>query len=141
MADRIAIMNEGVLHQVDAPQAVYARPANLFVAQFIGSPPMSTITGPVGAPFGGSDTVTVGFRPEHLELVPVAEGAIAGTVAVVESLGHEQHVIVRLADGQLVTARIPASVDAPRVELPVGLNVRTDRLHRFQTSDGARIDG
>jgi ABC-type sugar transport system ATPase subunit len=88
MADRIAILNEGRLQQVGEPQAVYARPANLFVARFIGSPPMNTISGTAGVDGGsvsvdfGTGRLTVevdgavgdgtpvvaGVRPEHLHI-------------------------------------------------------------------------
>ena len=63
MGHRIAIMSEGVLQQVGAPQDVYATPANLFVARFIGTPPMNTLPGPV---VGEGDGIVVGIRPEHL---------------------------------------------------------------------------
>ena len=90
MGDRVAVLLDGMLQQVDAPRALYDRPANAFVAGFIGSPAMNIRTVPLtdsGADFGGmilpltreqvaaaradggGDTVTVGFRPEHTELV------------------------------------------------------------------------
>jgi multiple sugar transport system ATP-binding protein len=89
MGHRIAVMNEGVLQQIGRPQDVYARPANLFVARFIGSPPMNTITGRVvsdtgpGAPVSGlalelpggrvpvPDTLAAGIREHGLEEVVV----------------------------------------------------------------------
>ncbi|MGZ7000287.1 MAG: ABC transporter ATP-binding protein, partial [Acidimicrobiia bacterium] len=92
MGDRIAIMTDGVLQQVGPPQDVYEHPANVFVARFIGTPPMNTFPGPV---VGESDAVIVGVRPEHLRLSD-DPGAVAAVVAVVESLGHEHHVVCRL---------------------------------------------
>jgi multiple sugar transport system ATP-binding protein len=108
MATRIAIMASGRLQQVGTPQEVYAAPSNLFVAQFIGTPPMNTLEGVVSTgsgdaaiavgdsrfpmppglhtPLGDGQPVIVGVRPEHLH---VAEGPIEAKVSHVEWLGHE----------------------------------------------------
>jgi multiple sugar transport system ATP-binding protein len=108
MADRIAIMSTGQLQQVGTPQQVYAAPANLFVAQFVGTPPMNTVPGTVtteggaGVDVGGGRVplppgletrldegrpVVVGVRPEHLTITP--DGPIEHQVRAVEWLGHE----------------------------------------------------
>jgi multiple sugar transport system ATP-binding protein len=117
MGTRIAVLNEGRLQQVGTPDEVYDRPANLFVAGFIGSPPMNIVTASVdrstehprlrigtGA-FELPDThrsvvnkiegdeIAVGIRPEHLSM---GEGPISATVRTVESLGHERHLICEL---------------------------------------------
>jgi len=121
MGHRIAIMENGVLRQVDEPQRVYAAPANLFVARFIGNPPMNTLEGTIGRDGGATvlrvDAMTVplpapiaaaaeaknleraviGFRPEHLRVDTA--GLVQAKVSVVESLGHERHGICRLEDG------------------------------------------
>ncbi len=151
MANRIAIIEQGRLQQVGAPQAVYERPANLFVARFIGSPPMNTLAarldlgagapaadlGTAGRiPLSGSDTlgslapradgseIIIGVRPEHLVLVdpaagdPAAAGSdtLAATVAAVEWLGHERHVIAHTgADGSAGSPGSPGSAGAPIV--------------------------
>lgn len=121
MGTRIAVMSDGRLQQVGTPDEVYDRPENLFVAGFIGSPPMNIVTatvtggadgaGPVQLRIGtggfelpaeiaavvaesGLDEVAVGIRPEHLRL---GEGPITATVRTVESLGHERHLICELA--------------------------------------------
>ena len=160
MGDRIAIMNAGVLQQVGPPQDVYEKPANLFVARFIGNPPMNTLTGtiahepegvvvavpggriPLPAPLArvvGADgrAVVLGVRPEHLA---IGDGPIAATVSVVESLGHERHVVCRLEDGQLVTARQPSSVTAPSDGTSVRLSFDPDHLHLFDATTEARYD-
>ncbi|MFE9427092.1 ABC transporter ATP-binding protein [Kitasatospora sp. NPDC006697] len=106
MGDRVAVLKDGLLQQVDSPRRMYDKPANVFVAGFIGSPAMNLIDVPLvdgGVKFGGSvinidrenlagagsdKTVTVGIRPEHFQIVP--EGGIEGvavTVNVVEELG------------------------------------------------------
>ena len=126
MADRIAILDAGRLQQVGSPRDVYEQPANLFVARFIGSPPMNTLPTTVrveganaaialggGAmPIGPADglldgtRVVAGIRPEHLA---IGDSDVAAKVRAVEWLGAEQHihcdldgtmVVVRDADGQ-----------------------------------------
>ena len=113
MGDRVAVLLDGVLQQVDGPRALYDRPANAFVAGFIGSPAMNIRTVPLtdnGADFGGlmvpltreqvaaaradggSDKVTVGFRPEHTELVGAGDGGIPIVVELVEELGSDAYV-------------------------------------------------
>jgi multiple sugar transport system ATP-binding protein len=162
MGHRIAIMNEGRLQQVGPPQEVYARPANLFVARFIGSPPMNTVTGRIvsngAAPSveicGGAillpgalgaavnaknlDDVIVGVRPEHLAFAK--KGAVSATVSVVEALGHETHVICRLDDGQMVIVRIPSSEKPPAELSPVKLAASPDDLHVFDAETEQRVD-
>jgi ABC-type sugar transport system ATPase subunit len=108
MANRIAVMSTGELQQVGTPQQVYDTPANLFVAQFIGTPPMNTLPGaftteggpaivvgasrfpvPPGlkASLPEGRPVVVGARPEHLGVA--TDGTIAQDVKAVEWLGHE----------------------------------------------------
>ncbi|HSL57762.1 MAG TPA: ABC transporter ATP-binding protein [Acidimicrobiales bacterium] len=118
MGSRIAVMNDGRLQQVGSPDEVYDRPANLFVAGFIGSPPMNTAparvvlagdgvslvvgTGAFALPAGhaaairalGAVEVVIGLRPEHLR---IGDGPMKATVRAVESLGHERHVVCELA--------------------------------------------
>ncbi|MBK8770250.1 MAG: ABC transporter ATP-binding protein [Rhizobiales bacterium] len=119
MGDRIVVMHGGIAQQIGTPLEVYDTPANLFVATFIGSPSMNIIKGVVtdgmfrvndiaiACPVVASGTVHLGIRPEHLRIVPPeSEGAIAGTVGVVEHLGAET-IIELQTSGPLVTARIP----------------------------------
>jgi len=156
MADRIAIMSDGRLQQVGAPQAVYERPANLFVAGFIGSPPMNFLSGvAVNAPGGaairtaagdvpvsnvGTNTLdaptVVGIRPEHLHVSPTP-AHIAGTAENVELLGHERHVIVRTSDARLVV-RDPSDGPTVGVGSPVHLSVEADRVHLFDLATSWR---
>ena len=161
MGHRIAIMSEGVLQQIGPPQDVYERPANLFVARFIGNPPMNTISGPVIAdgdglavavassrvslptPYAtaiaglGLTDVVFGVRPEHLRLA--SDGMLRATVSVIESLGHERHVICRLEDGQMVIVRQPSSAAAPREGSMVGLATDLDHVHVFDARTEQRI--
>jgi ABC-type sugar transport system ATPase subunit len=131
MADRIAVMDDGRLQQVGPPQAVYDRPHNLFVARFIGSPPMNTVPGTVvrhegrvavalggqridvssvtAEPLAEGTSVVIGVRPEHL--VVDADGEVKAEVRAVEWLGHERLVVCDLG-GHQITVR-QASGDAP----------------------------
>jgi multiple sugar transport system ATP-binding protein len=161
MATRIAILDRGRLQQVGPPQEVYDRPANLFVAAFIGSPPMNTVTGVVVGEPGAlrvrvpgadlalpegvasalagltSSAVVLGVRPEHLRL---GSTGIPATVTVVESLGHEQHIICRLADEQMLIARVAADAAAPAEGDRVFLGADAGTLHLFDPATGARVE-
>jgi multiple sugar transport system ATP-binding protein len=161
MGDRIAILDRGVLQQVGPPQAVYDAPANVFVARFIGSPSMNTFDGrvvsegeglavevpgarlalpaPVAAAVAseGVTGVVLGVRPEHLT---IGDGPVPATVAVVESLGHERHVVCRLADDTLVIARQPSSQAPPTERATVHLGFAPDAVHVFDAVTGRRVD-
>ncbi len=136
MGDRIAIMKDGVLQQVGPPQAVYERPENLFVARFIGTPPMNTIPGELA---GAGPDIVIGVRPEHLHLGAVTGPGIDATVAVIESLGHERHVICRLADTTMVIVRQAIGVDPPAANGPVRLRYDAAHTHRFDAVTENRI--
>jgi len=121
MGDRVAVLRDGNLQQVDSPSALYHTPANLFVAGFIGSPAMNLLpasgTGPLlvgGADIGIADDLdgeraTVGFRPEA---IVIGNGPVAGRIRIVEDLGSEVfvHLIID-HDGE--ERRIVAKAEAP----------------------------
>jgi len=141
MGHRIAIMSEGVLQQVGAPQDVYAAPANLFVARFIGTPPMNTLPGPV---VGEGDGIVVGIRPEHLTIAAPSAGGGAGagfdaTVSVVESLGHERHVICRVRGDVTATVRQGSALVPPAPGDAVRIAFRAEDVHRFDAATGNRL--
>jgi multiple sugar transport system ATP-binding protein len=151
MADLIAVMRSGRLQQLATPAELYARPANLFVARFCGSPPMNVLDGELAdghfrhaagrlplrdAPARG--TVKLGVRPEHLELVETgAAGALAGEVYVVEPLGNETLVTVRV-DGALLNVRAPAAFDRPAGER-VAVRPEAGRMHLFDATSGEAL--
>ncbi len=164
MGERIAILDRGELQQVASPLEVYDRPANLFVAGFIGSPPMNLFAGsllredegprfrgpsftlalPAAAAADGAPTrdVVLGIRPEHLDL-DVTRGvrrpdAFEANVLVVEALGPETLVHCRTAAGEDVVARTPAR---PQLEPGGVVALRPDaaRLHLFDAPSGHRI--
>jgi ABC-type sugar transport system ATPase subunit len=102
MGDRIAVMSKGVLQQIGSPEELYTRPANTFVASFIGSPAMNLVpSGVIG--IGGVGQLA-GFRPEHVQLGNGRGGSAQyqANVEVVEYLGDEQLAHLRLGDHDVV---------------------------------------
>src|SRR4051812_15939467 len=112
MGDRIVVMSKGVLQQAGTPEELYTRPANVFVAGFIGSPAMNLIPAPViGA--GGAGQIA-GFRPEHVDLGNGRADAISfdASVEVVEYLGDEQ-IAHAAVNGTQVVAKLPVESRLP----------------------------
>jgi ABC-type sugar transport system ATPase subunit len=125
MSDLIAVMHKGVVQQFGTPAEVYSRPANLFVAGFIGSPPMNFLDGeishgrfkvgeaalplpPLTSGTANLDAV-LGVRPQDLTLVAVAgPDALAGTVSLVELLGSEKLVEVQISDRKRISVQVRA---------------------------------
>jgi multiple sugar transport system ATP-binding protein len=162
LGHRVAVLNDGHLQQCDAPRVLYDRPLNTFVAGFIGSPAMNllqaslqangvislggveiALTGDAATSAGeaadkGLRTVTVGFRPESIELA--AEG-IAAHVEVVEEIGAEAHVFCATdLDGE--TTKLVASVEvrrAPKRGAHVALRPIASEAHLFDPDTGMRL--
>ncbi|PVE21386.1 sugar ABC transporter ATP-binding protein [Microvirga sp. KLBC 81] len=152
MADKIVVMHDGIVEQIGAPLELYDKPANLFVAQFIGSPAMNVITGKVrggkfrigddaaiSLPVTGHDLegrdVTIGIRPEQVVLDPQG---LPAQVTTVEPTGAETHVALRLA-GQHVVALFRERValsPGDRVSIAPDL----ERIHIFDSHSGQRIE-
>jgi multiple sugar transport system ATP-binding protein len=135
MGDRVAVMNEGRLQQVDTPATLYALPRTTFVAAFVGTPGMNLFA--PGAIEAGEHIV--GVRPEHLRVSAEGEG-VPATVVLVESLGHERLVTCRLHDGTKVVARTGAEGDAYALDEAVRLRVEARYIHRFDAETGLRLD-
>jgi multiple sugar transport system ATP-binding protein len=156
MGDRVAVMNEGVLQQVDTPLRLYDRPANLFVAGFIGSPQMNLLEAeaaggqarigsyvvPVEAARPGlTNRITVGVRPEDWRVVPADDGGLPVDVTVVEELGADSFVYgtVDVEDtSKTVVIRVGAR---ERIRKGDVLHVTTDphSVHVFDTETGERL--
>ena len=131
LAHRIAVMRDGKIQQCDTPSNVYHRPANTFVAGFVGSPSMNLIERP--------DAI-VGIRPEDVELSALAQpGWSPARVYVTEEMGSETVVVVRDGPTQ-ITAKAPAATRLD-FEAPVWYRFRAEKLHRFDKSSGARLSG
>jgi multiple sugar transport system ATP-binding protein len=132
LADKIVVLNAGIVQQVGSPLELYHRPANIFVAGFIGSPKMNFLKARVeavdarsitlGSPDIGTlvlpkanvaakvgDEVTVGMRPHHLTLGGAQN--MTGRVALVERLGNETLTAIVLGSGQQIIAALPGDVD------------------------------
>jgi multiple sugar transport system ATP-binding protein len=155
MGDRVAVMKDGLLQQVDRPLHLYDKPANLFVAGFIGSPQMNLIEAKVGdgqAQIGGyrvpievnsakiSGNVTIGVRPEAWRLTTENEG-LPITVTVVEELGADGFVY-GTCDAEGVKGNIIVRVSArDAVQKGDVIHVTTDpsNVHVFDTDTGERL--
>jgi multiple sugar transport system ATP-binding protein len=135
MGDRIAVMSKGVLQQIGSPEDLYTRPANVFVATFIGSPSMNVL--PAEALGVGADGRLAGFRPEHVRLGAGGDRSarLDATVEVVEYLGDEQLAHLRLGDRALV-AKLPVE---PRL-LAGSRQTFTVPLEKVVLFDGASTE-
>ena len=162
MGDRVAVLEDGVLQQVDTPAALYDRPANTFVAGFIGSPAMNLLTGDVveaGVRLGRAvlpvprerlaraaspqGRVTVGFRPESVRLVAEGRG-VPVHVQVVEQLGSDAYLYTTLGgdDDVMHTADLVVRTQA-RAPAEVGQRLWVDvddrDVHLFDTASQQRV--
>ncbi len=165
LGQRIVVLRDGVIQQIDTPMALYARPANVFVAGFLGSPAMNLLRGNLvlseqatfvvdgqAIALGPSDALPVvvrqaagtplmlGLRPEHLQLrdVASAQGHFAALLDTVEPLGNEMFVNLRLSDELLIARVPPQSLPQPGERLQIGFNPA--RLHWFDAVNELRID-
>ena len=143
MGHRIAVLNAGRLQQLGTPMELYQWPANLFVAQFIGSPPMNllpvqaigsaqvqlgsrklAVEGPLAEALAArtGQELTGGLRPEHFQLAPATNRNLKAEVSHGEALGNEQLLTCRLEEGgHLVQVRV-----GPEVSLPPGASLHLD---------------
>jgi len=156
LGDQVAVMREGRLHQLDKPDAVYDRPADTFVAAFIGSPPMNLFQGRLirkdGRPFFASDDlllevpanlaglagkrVEAGIRPEDLRLDPVHGATFPARVEMVSNVGAEKYLHVKTGSTEL-TLRAAKDLSFLPGE-KVNLSVAPHKLHVFV--DGQRVN-
>jgi len=167
MGQRLVVMHQGEVQQVDAPLALYERPANLFVAGFIGSPAMNFLDGrivrqdglrfatdgsePLAVPLpadwrprGGAlaglidRPLTLGIRPEHVRLLaPGDAAAFPATIQLVEPLGNETLLYFTVA-GRLFVVRGPGGVEAG-VDSRIGLGVAPEHVHLFDPATGRAL--
>lgn len=132
MATRIAVLKDGVIEQTGAPMEIYRRPANVFVAGFIGSPKMNFIG---GAEAEKENAATVGIRPEHLS-TSADGGKWAGEVEFAEHLGSDAFLHINAEGIGRITARVDADYSPPR-GAKVFLTPAPDALHRFDKNGRA----
>lgn len=164
LGQRIVVLNEGVVQQIDAPMRIYERPVNLFVAGFLGNPAMNLLRGELrdssGLTIAGRDTnltlgarqhhdalqahvnkeVVAGIRPEDLRLTSagVNEISITAGVELIETVGNESFIHARLGSWALVARVSPH--DLPQTGSDVALYIAVDRLHFFDAATGSRIE-
>ncbi|MFW6158981.1 MAG: ABC transporter ATP-binding protein [Planctomycetota bacterium] len=161
LGDRIAVMHEGVIQQLARPLELYDRPANEFVAGFLGTPPMNFLTNgrmeqrdgtfafnagaarielpdwarQAAEALSGRD-VTLGVRPEDLTIGP-ADGPLKATVHVVEPLGDEM-IVYLSTDYHDLVCKVPAH-QTVNVDDVVGLNVNVNKTHLFDPETGQNV--
>ena len=133
MADEIVVLNAGRIEQVGAPIDLYDRPANLFVAGFIGSPKMNLIGGRIAAEMGAE---TIGVRPEHIG-VSEAGGTWSGTVTVAEHVGSDTFLYVHVEGAGELSVRVVGDIRLGE-GAHVHLTPEPGRIHRFN-QDGKAI--
>jgi len=148
LADRIVVLNDGIVEQVGTPKDLYNKPENLFVAQFVGSPkmnilPCSSSEGRISFSSGGSITdpgkgsvTRIGIRPESIVPVTAGKGQIEGIIDVVEYLGADTFLVVNCGELGQVTARITGENTLEPGE-SIGLSFDQEKLHFFEGNGNA----
>jgi ABC-type sugar transport system ATPase subunit len=167
LGDRVAVMRDGRFEQIATPLEIYARPATRFVAGFVGSPRMNFLSGKLrrgarGLEFAGQGTtvtianggmsagtsetsdrdVTLGIRPEHLELVPAGSADFDAQVDVVEPLGRETilHVWVGQEKSHEPLRLVVPGDTVARPGETIGVRLRRSALHWFDATTERRLD-
>jgi len=163
MGDRIAVMNAGQIQQIASPLDLYNYPANRFVAEFIGSPPMNflpiqvkapllithsqfRLTLPEGwvevlRPYDGQP-LTLGIRPEHFSISAAAPKNLPVQVELVEALGSETYLMVSLIDPENppVILQVRIEPDRPvQIGETLWLAIATDKVHLFDSQTGLSL--
>ena len=167
MADRIAIMRDGVLQQVATPHEIFNRPANVWVATFIGDPPMNVLNAEVQTADGGlvarspeytitipdrqaaalsnarltDGKVQIGIRPEALRLsqTPDAAHPIAGRIYAVQPLGDVEIVDVRVGDERILVKTELGTIQNEDIDVPVFMGYKPEKLYFFDAVTGEAV--
>jgi multiple sugar transport system ATP-binding protein len=164
LGQRVAVMRDGCIQQVDVPQALYHSPVNLFVAAFIGSPSMNLVEGTIAGdtvafagltllldpqqrpPPGGAERVIVGIRPEDFEDSSLGDATLPqfdATVAVLEELGPDAHIIFPIAAPRVEAEELRAAADHEDEGLLAEeyalFNARVDPRTRARVGDRIRL--
>lgn len=158
MADRIAVMSKGELQQLDTPEAIYNRPANVFVASFIGEPPMNLLSAHAQdqaiafnaeqrfspqpqtslPPLPEAMPLTIGIRPEHVKIEPeTADFFLEGCVFAHESGGDSDVLVINTAIGRIVAAA-PAPL-RQREGDQVRIGLAPESFHYFSGETGRNL--
>jgi multiple sugar transport system ATP-binding protein len=151
MADKIVVMNDGSVEPIGTPLDRFEFPTNLFVAGFIGSPPMNFLDGTIQqgcfiAKYGtrvplpdahlqtSGESVRLGIRPEHLEL---DQAGFPAKILTVKPTGSETQVLMQLAGQNVIGIFRERIANRPRYIR--GLSYQPDRIHQFETKSGQRL--
>jgi multiple sugar transport system ATP-binding protein len=150
LAHRVAVLEKGVLQQLAPPSEIYNNPANLFVAQFIGSPAMNVIHGSLeGASFltngakvktkvkGQIPKAVAGVRPEDCDVTDPGKGSIRGQIFTTELIGDHTLVTVNWGNDQIVV-KAHKDFDGKQGDA-VGVQLPADNLYIFNETSGERI--
>ncbi|MEW6494606.1 MAG: ATP-binding cassette domain-containing protein [Cyanobacteriota bacterium] len=159
MGDRIAVMNQGQIQQLAPPLELYNHPANQFVAEFIGSPPMNflpvqfkapllvthpqfrltlpEVWAPILQKYDGR-SLNLGIRPEHLNVSVPAPKNLPVQVELVEALGNDTFITVKLAEATSLQARIPPD-QLVQIGDRIWLSLAVDKIHFFDPKTGLAI--
>jgi multiple sugar transport system ATP-binding protein len=167
LGDRIAVINQGIIQQVDTPDNLYRFPKNRFVAGFIGTPPMNFLEGKIMEEEGDivfrTDTgelsvsvkdhaevaallyqkVTLGIRPEHIHASAAKAGPKAipfsAYIPIVERLGHECYAFLAIGDQQ-ISARLLSEEVSTNLPATMNLYIERDKIHFFSAETGESLD-
>jgi multiple sugar transport system ATP-binding protein len=151
LAHRVAILEQGALQQLATPAETYNNPANLFVAQFIGSPPMNMVRGSledrhfltngarIETPVSGRmDKAILGVRPEDCSVIAPGEGNLKGVIYTTELIG--DHTLVTVDRGHdKLTVKAPKDFRGTQGDA-IGVALRRERLYIFDAMNGQRIN-
>lgn len=157
LADRLVVMNKGTIEQIGTPAEIYERPASLYVAGFIGSPPMNFLPGQInfarrgvmledgsllpvlsGAELEDGALVQIGFRPEQTQLVAAGQGMFDARFDMMEELGAARlcHLLFEDIPVAITTEDRPVLAAGARV----GVRMAQEHLHFFDAASGRRIE-
>ena len=152
LSTKVAGLNQGTIQQLDPPSRIYSHPANEFVASFVGSPQMNLLTlkceankaflGKYGLQLpstSNSDRIVMGIRPEDVSLAPTESEAIMGQVYLVEQLGKDNLVSVRVDNSDTtIRALLPSDVRWDNKTIP--LAIKPSKIHWFDVQTGDRLN-
>jgi multiple sugar transport system ATP-binding protein len=150
LAHRVAILEKGVLQQLATPAEIYNNPANLFVAQFIGSPPMNILHGTLAgdtfqtsgakikAPVKGKvEKAVLGVRPEDCSVTTSAKGDVVGEIFTNELIGDHTLVTVK-SEGSMLSVKAPKDYSG-KTGQAIGISMPKSGLYVFDADTGARV--
>jgi multiple sugar transport system ATP-binding protein len=150
LADRIAVMNKGKIQQLGTPDEVYNNPNHIFVAGFIGSPPMNLIKGKLrdgtfegdgiivkGVGKGASDSIVLGIRPEDVSISPAKQANLSSTIYALEPTGDMTLVMAKAGD-QMIVAKAARNFRA-EIGAQIHFEFARDHIYLFDGATGERI--